>query len=296
MPIPSSDKKLLTAWDIAYATNYVDTRVFQSLNSSTLPVLQDLFEQFNYTTVWHIQDFQASHTFEDLKTITVDNCGVWDIDISAKKVGKIKFKWLDVNDMDTFAKMFWLATVSVPATTVTAFNQVVASGDWNKSVFIALSNQNGDWSAMTVTSVTGSVTGALTSGATGYLVGTDSLGRYGITIQTGFVWAITQNLTIVYNYTPYAQTITGYQSGISSIPFNVYRFRSCAQDNGPGTVNPALRSYTRNTTYFVKFYLTSDVIESYINRARSDFAGTDIEFTSALWGYYVKVKEVFEAA
>lgn len=295
MPIRNWSSKLLTAWDVAYATNYVDTRVFQWLTSATLPTLKNLFEQFSYTTVGDIQDFNTSHSFQDLKTITVDNCGVWDIDISATKVWKVSFKWLDVNNIDVFAKMFGLATVQVPSTTVTAFNQVVAAWDWNKNVFIALSNQNGDGSAISVTSVTNSIWGAITAGASGYVVWQDALGRTGITIQTGYAGSTAGILTIVYNYTPYAQVITGYQSGVTSIPFNVYRFRSCAQDNGPGTTNPALTLWTRNTVYFVKFYLTWEIVEWFVNRARADFTGTDIEFTSALWGYYVKVKETRES-
>lgn len=279
--------KILVAGDLAVATNYNDSRVFSLLDSSNINSSKNLFEQFAFQTIGHVRDFEVTHQLTDDVKITVDNCNVWDIDLAAKKIPKISFNWLDVNDLDTFARVFGMVNASVANTTVTGFSQVVVSGDWNKNVFIALSNQNGNGAAQTITSVTGSVTGAITAGASGYVLSQDALGRYGITIQTGFAGAIAQNITIVYNYTPYAQQLVGYSTGLANIPFQLFRFRSCVQDN---TVAGVAAS-ARNTVYFVKFSLSAEMLEQYINRNRSEFAGTNMEFTAADWGFYLKVKE-----
>lgn len=92
--------------------------------------------------------------------------------------------------------------VDVPGTPVAGADQVIASG-WAKNIFIPFTNQNGDGTAPTVNSVTGSVDNALTE-LTEYII-----------IQQGSEWGIilldavttlAQDVTINTDYTPSAST------------------------------------------------------------------------------------------
>lgn len=284
--------KLLTSGDVAYAKNFNSAKVFADITSGNLASLRVQFEQYAYETVGDIQDFEIGHTLGDEKKITVDNCGLWDIDISMNKSHKMKFTWLDVNNIDVFAKILWFKTASVTGTAVEDYAQTIKGGEYALNTFIALGNQNGDGSAITPTSVTIGWT-SISAWSSTYAVSVDSLGRSGITLSSSYSGAITGDLVITYDYDPYPQVIVGSKSGRASIPFGAYRFRSCVQTETEAdgvTINNV-----RNTIYFIKFYITSEVAEKFINRTRKDFEGVNIEMVSAEWGYYIKVKETWTA-
>lgn len=275
--------KLLTSGDLSYASNYDSSKIFADITDWNLVSLKSQFEQYAYSTVGDIQDFEVSHKIGDEKKITVDNCGVGDIDISVTKTPSLKFRWLDVNNLDLFAKILGLKVTSVAGTAVPSEVQTVASADWAKGVFIAFGNQNGDGSTITPTSVTG---GTLT--AWDYDVWTDDLGRSGITVKNTYTWS-GHDIVITYAYDPNPSVLTWYKSGIDSVPFGAYRFRSCTSE----TIENWVNTKVRNTIYFIKFYLTSEMIETYVNRVRKDFEWSEITLTAALGGYYLKVKETW---
>ena len=279
-----NENMILVAGDIAYGTNFDPRKVFADITSGNLTSLKSQFEQYAYTTFGNIQDISVSHAMADEQRITVDNCGVGDIEITAFKTPKFSFKWLDVNNLDIVAKIFGLKSSSVTGTLVSWYTQVVAATDWQKGVFIALGNQNGDG-----TQITPTVTG-WTLVASDYTIGMDALGRSGVTIKTSYTWS-NHAITLTYSYTPYPSTLAGYKSTRDSIPMGIYKFVSCPQSFTNSTTGVTTK--IRNTIYFVKFYITSELAETYINRSRTEFAGAEIEFTSAEGGYYLKVKETW---
>jgi hypothetical protein len=91
---------------------------------------------------------------------------------------------------------------TVDGTPITGHSQVVSSGDWGYNDFIKLEHQNGDNSEITPTSVTGSVDGSLVED-TDYYVGVNERGESGIfIIDSATVTTESQNITIVFDYTP----------------------------------------------------------------------------------------------
>jgi len=96
---------------------------------------------------------------------------------------------------------------TVDGTLVEDHNQVVNSGDWGYNDFIIFDHQNGDNSQITPESVTGSVDGALVAD-TDYYVGMNERGESGIfIIDSATVTTESQNITIVYDYTPVTSKI-----------------------------------------------------------------------------------------
>jgi hypothetical protein len=95
------------------------------------------------------------------------------------------------------------ATAGTP---VAGATQVIASGDWGFKEFVPITNQNGDGSAITVNSVTGSTDGALID-EDDYLVVVDKNGVYGVAFSDASATTLTtesQTMTIDYDYTPSA--------------------------------------------------------------------------------------------
>lgn len=282
--------KILTAGDIAYAKNFDPAKVFADIQNGNLENLKVQFEQYAYASVGDLIDIETTHTLGDEKKLTVDNCGIGDIEITMNKTAKLKFTWLDVNNVDLLANILGLKATSSAGTTVPSFAQTLKGGEYALDTFIALGNQNGDGSLITPTTVTIAGT-PVVAWPTTFAVSMDSLGRSGITFSDDYVGAITGDLVITYAYSPYPYTLTGYESGRDTIPLGAYRFRSCLQK----TTEWGVEYKVRLTTYFIKFYLTSEVVEKYINRSRKDFEWASIEFTSADGGYYLKVKEMWTA-
>lgn len=278
------DNKILTAGDLAMATNYNPSKVFAELTAWNVDSLRGQFEQYNFTSVGHIQDLEMDHSIGDIKQIIVDNCNVWVINTDAIKTPKLKFTWLDVNNMTIFSNMLWLDLVSVTGTPVTAHPQLVKAWDWAKNVFIAFDNQNGDGSAITPTTVTNGWT-AITS--TDYTVWTDSLGRYWIIIKTSYTGVLTTDLLITFDYSPNPYVLSGYSIWRGALPMGLYRFRSCVQTSKAWWTTVK----TRNTIYLVKFSISSDMVEAYINTDRKELEGSKLELTGQIGWFYLKVKE-----
>lgn len=93
---------------------------------------------------------------------------------------------------------------TVAGTLVSGASYTVTSGNWQFDKIIPLPGQNHDWAKITPTSVTGSVAGVLTVN-THYSIVKNAAGQWGIAIKNGApITSETQNITIVYNYTPAA--------------------------------------------------------------------------------------------
>lgn len=91
-----------------------------------------------------------------------------------------------------------------PGTLVSGATQTVNAGSWHFNQFIRIANQNGDQSPIAVSSVSGSVAGALVEG-TDYINGQNALGESGIlVVASSAVATEDQVLTILYEYTPNA--------------------------------------------------------------------------------------------
>jgi hypothetical protein len=64
----------------------------------------------------------------------------------------------------------------------------------------------------------------------------------------------------------------------------LYKFVSC--------VNPINETQgIKNTVYFWKYTLTGEMVEQFIDRVETEFAGSEISFVGATGGGYLTVKE-----
>jgi hypothetical protein len=99
---------------------------------------------------------------------------------------------------------------TVAGSLVPAYAQTVASGDWSFNKFIAFSKQNGDGTAISLTSVVGSVDGALVLDTDFVKSQNPTTGEYGISVvDSATVTSTGQALVLTYAYTPsVAKTLT----------------------------------------------------------------------------------------
>jgi len=280
---------LLRSGDLYVATNFDSSKILDSAWSDLQK--KDWFEQHCFESVGFIKDFQETHSLDDEKKITADNCGVGDIDVQKKRIPKLSFTWLEVNDIELMARILGLDVTSNASTTSQTATQTISEGDWDTSVCIGLVNNNCDLSLITPTSVVGSVTGALATPAD-YSFEKDASGRTIVTITNAAI-PTTQDIVITYSYTPCVSQLTGYQTGYASQPLLLYRFVSCEQ-KGEKDTTTGLYNYTRNTVYFSKFYLDSEFVRSFVNLSNNDFEGASFEFTGGEGGYWYTFKEFYQ--
>lgn len=123
-------------------------------------------------------------------------------------LAEINFDTIDVLDAGMVTK------TTTAGTPVSGATQIEVAGNWNYKYFIKIANQNGDGSAITINSVTGSTDGELTED-TDYYITQNEAGEYGIIIiDSTDVTTENQNITIDYDYTPAAsKKITTVASG-----------------------------------------------------------------------------------
>lgn len=182
--------------------------------------------------------------------------------------------------------MLGLDRLSVAGSLVTGATQVIASGfTYNK--FYPIANQNGDGSAISITSVVASTNWALTSepDADADYVKTNVGWVYGIIIlNSTTVTTTSQTITITYDYTPSSYTLDGYNIKKDTIPYGVFKFVSCK--------NPTSETVgVQDTIYFWKYVLSGDLIEDYIDRAdNQEFAGSECSLVGVFGGWYLKKK------
>ncbi len=134
-----------------------------------------------------------------------------------------------------------------PATPVIGAIQSILTGTWLYDELTLFENQNGDLTVPAVTSVTGSIDGAIVDGTDYELVNIPNIG-WGIVIKAGgLVTTEVQDFTIVYDYTPIASTkltrggtkvITPIEIAFEVInedgTYTNYKFYKCSSDGSDG--------------------------------------------------------------
>jgi hypothetical protein len=166
----------------------------------------------------------------EITTVTSDDCGDL-FDLVSNETAEITvdtFRVLDTQFLDDISG--GLATTVVTAgTPVAGASQVVASGGWNYSKVILIENQMYDGSAPTITSVTGSVDGALVLNTDYFMVKLSEVGWGLYVIDSADVTTESQSITIVYGYTPAAVTKI-YRGGIKTVTPMEMVFETINQD------------------------------------------------------------------
>ena len=118
---------------------------------------------------------------------------------------------------------------NIAGSLVSGASQAVTATNWTYNDPITVENQNGDLSALSITSITGSVDGLLVSG-TDYFTGTAADGKTIITIiDSTTVTTETQTMTIIYDYTPNA-TVRLHEVETESIGNFMLRYRATMSD------------------------------------------------------------------
>lgn len=120
---------------------------------------------------------------------------------------RIEGEFLENIDRDLLSQLLGGTTNDVAGTLVSGATQTLTNGEWAVNTFYKFENQNGDGSAVSITSVVGSVDGALTLNDD-YDRLIDEDGDYGIYINDASVGThlttAAQNIVITYSYTPTA--------------------------------------------------------------------------------------------
>lgn len=133
--------------------------------------------------------------------------------------GSVTFDWLEGGDPDALENLFkGLITKTVVAgTPVAGATDPIDGTGKDFGDFLEIEFQNGDGSALTINSVTGSVDGALVADTDFQLV-KNGQGKYGIAIiDSATVTTMTQTFTVDYDYTPNASsTVAGGTSKVST--------------------------------------------------------------------------------
>ena len=134
------------------------------------------------------------------QTITIQPDNAPEVEVSDQIVGAEVTATLHEWTLATLEKLGLGTVTTVTATPVSGKTLVVASGAWDYSKFIPVTDQP----SATVASVSGSVDGALASG-TDYHVVTNTAGVTGIVVLDSVkLTTESQVLTITYGYTPIA--------------------------------------------------------------------------------------------
>ena len=155
-----------------------------------------------YTRLACVRGLVANIDTSNVIDVQSDDCGtVFKVtDVQAN----VEAELLENMGRDTIDFLFTTTSSNVAGTPVAWALQNVASGSWNYNNFIKIANQNGNGSAITVNTVTGSVDGALVAG-TDYFVGQNEAGEYGIfVIDSATVTTEVQDIDLDYDYTPNA--------------------------------------------------------------------------------------------
>jgi len=194
---------------------------------------------------------------------------------------RIEGSFLENVDRDLMNMFLGGTTSSVAGTLVSGADQVVASGAWSYNGFIKIANQNGNGSAITVNSVTGSVNGVLVAG-TDYFVGKNEAGEYGITIiDSTTVTTLVQNMAIDYDYTPNASESISLPIIFSESPTLVARITATNTDGKIRRVT--MTEATFEGVYGLDFL---DVVEN------GDINGTTFTFKANKGSYFTLYNEI----
>lgn len=244
---------------------------------------------YTYERLAYFQNFNVTHTNEDEQETSFDDCDLQS-NITSRLTPSFNFDLFGVNNIDNMARILGASVENVAGTPVVGATQDVV----NPSAFlqfILIANQNGDGSAVSVTTVVGSVDGALVAG-TDYDVVQDASGKYGIQlISGGAITTLTQTFTITYDYTPNASRVLGYCSQAKAKPFQLLRFVSCVDTFEEGGVTKNKVNYV----YLTAAFLNSDYTENFVDLANGELTAASLTFTGDKNSKYYHRQEIVNA-
>ncbi len=233
--------------------------------TSDIPALLDDMSNANAVTAYidsnivfkrlaSVIDVQVSTNLnaDVVEVVTDDN---WTIYKATTPEVKITWQWYESWEVDTVKTITGQNDLSVAGTLVSWASQTIAS--WTKAYneYTALENQNGDGSAISITSVTGWTDWALVAD-TDYVL-TEVNWVYGITIlDSTTVTTMAQDFVIVYDYTPTATKYLGLNVKALEIPKMVVKIVSSDWTN-------------TNTEYLINSWFEWELIGSYIDVVRA---------------------------
>lgn len=282
---------LRVSGNVYISTNYdPETMVYNAPTNANLATNMALIESQNtFEKIAYFQNFNVSHTKADDQTTVFDDCDKSSL-VSARFVPGFNFDLFGVNNFDLMQLILNTRLLNVAGTLVSGAIQTIVnpSGYLN---FYPIANQNFDGSAITVTSITGSVDGLLVV-STDYNVVTNGLGVYGVEfISGGAITTLTQTFTIVYNYTPAASENIGYRSQAISIPKVLFKFVSCEDSFDDAGVE----KLKTNTVYITQAFLDSDYVENFTNLAQQELQSSSLTFSVDKGGDYYHKKAIVNA-
>ncbi|MCP4395343.1 MAG: hypothetical protein GY804_13915 [Alphaproteobacteria bacterium] len=142
---------------------------------------------------------------------------------------------------------------STSGSAVSGASQVIASGSWGYDIPFELLGQDADGTAQAITSVTGSVDGALTV-RTDYVQSKNSNNKWGIAVtDSTTVTTEAQTITIVYDYTP-ASNVKVTTGGLTAAGRVGIRMINRTVDKADATVAVELSIAVGTPYYYVAQY------------------------------------------
>ena len=270
-----------TGGTLFYSTNYTTAQTYASLNGSNYDAVSAAIESNNtFEKVLNFQSFAINHTQNNEQTTEVDDCGIGTIRRSSVFTPNISFDFLNVDDIDLFAKTLGLTVQNTAGTPVVGATQdVLNPSAYNE--FIKLELPAGS-SSVSISAISGSTDGALVAG-TDYVQIANERGETGFyLISGGAITTLTQTFTVTYDYTPSTSRLVGYDVTARDVPFNLFKFVTCP--NAAGEIN---------TYYMVKYGLSSDYTYNFDNLTRDGVSQTfsSVEFTAEKGGSYIENKQ-----
>jgi len=202
--------------------------------------------------------------------IDTDSCG--EILKVVEAEATIEGTFYESFDIDTMELLLGGSKTSVTGAAVSGATQEFGS-PIEYGVFCELDGQNADGSAPTITSVVGSVDGALTAGTDYNVVENSTKGtRYGVSfVSGGNITTVDQTITVTYDYTPNAAEVLELTAGVVTLP--EFSVRVIALD--PNDENKVKFIKLAKATF------TSEYGIQFVNAVRAGgLDGTSFKFTS----------------
>ena len=283
----NANDKLLMMGDLYYSTDYDNTvDSITALNATNQVTVKNELDVFTYATVGHIKEFNIAHALENEEIIRAGNCGVGEIARLVEKTPTISFTWLDVNNRPVFDTMLGLDRLAVAGTPVSITGEVIsATGKTAGDIYI-ITNKMG--SNAIVTSIVVDDNGSPLNLGTNYSVAVDADGSVTGTIGNSYIVFLldttVNSIDVNYDYAPNSSTLDGYNVEKTEVPYGLYKFVSCVN-------NISTTEWIKNTVYFWKYVMTGEMVEAFIDRIETEFAGAEVSFVGATWGGYLTIKE-----
>jgi len=267
---------------LQWASNY-DNAVYDHWDGTNEAAQIAIIEStYTFESMGLFVNFTPSITNGDERIINTDVCDVWELLRTQEKITAVSVDLQNFFNVDLIAKAFGLSKQTIPWTLVTGASQVTVSWAYAYNQFIKIANQNGDWSAVSITSVTGAIDWLLVS-ETDYFVWPNGVWETGITIiDSTTVTTMAQAFTIVYNYTPADTKILSMKRKQLVVPGQLLKFTSCPDAD-----------WKVDILYFVNAKLNSDYEMPMTNLLDNDFTPASITFEVARgWNFLMSKKKL----